>query len=40
MKTFKYKWRLKDQEYVGSGNHKNEQELRNHVKKIGGELIE
>ena len=40
MKTFKYKWKLHDNEIVGSRDCDDEASLRRHVERNGGQLIE
>jgi len=40
MKTFIYKWKLDNKEFTGSFDCSDENDLQNHVKKNGGQLIE
>ena len=40
MKAFKYRWRMANNEYIGMKDCEDEIALKNHLKNVGGELIE
>ena len=40
MKTFKFKWKSGDNIYIGEHKFETEEQLRNHIKRLNGELIE
>jgi uncharacterized RDD family membrane protein YckC len=40
MKTFQYRWKINNQEFTGTKNFESREALKEHLSRIGGELIE